>query len=122
MFGYISCDLSVPDELEAKFSNFPPFFKNIYVELETILDQKRYWGRTHAEENNLLGQPQQILILGFTLTHGTLILTLSIFTWILDYEVQKFIGLYNTHHFSTVLFSLLLMPGEPVMKVHHLVW
>ena len=31
MFGSVQCDLSVPDELKAKFSNFPPIFINIDV-------------------------------------------------------------------------------------------
>ena len=31
MFGYVQCDLSVPDVLEAKFFNFSPIFKNIDV-------------------------------------------------------------------------------------------
>ena len=31
MFGYVQCDLSVPDTLKANFSNFPPIFKNIDV-------------------------------------------------------------------------------------------
>ena len=36
MFGYVQCDLSVPDQLKAKFSNFPPIFK-ILMFPETIL-------------------------------------------------------------------------------------
>ena len=31
MFGYVQCDLTVPDELQAKFSKLPPIFKNIDV-------------------------------------------------------------------------------------------
>ena len=39
MFGYVQCGLSFPDELKAKFSNFPPIFKN------DIGENKRYWGK-----------------------------------------------------------------------------
>ena len=35
-FGYVQCDLSVPDELKAKFSNFSPIFKNIDVSRNEI--------------------------------------------------------------------------------------
>ena len=28
LLGYVQCDLSVPDELKAKFFNFPFIFKN----------------------------------------------------------------------------------------------
>ena len=28
LFGYVQCDLEVPDELKSKFADFPPIFKN----------------------------------------------------------------------------------------------
>ena len=31
LFGYVQCDLEVPDGLKYKFSNFPPIFKNFNV-------------------------------------------------------------------------------------------
>ena len=36
LFGYVQSDLSVPDELKAKLSNFPPIFKNIDVTRKDI--------------------------------------------------------------------------------------
>ena len=50
MFGYAQCDLSVPDELEAKFSNFLPIFKNIDVSRNDIGE----YMKTYVEENDLL--------------------------------------------------------------------
>ena len=41
LLGYVQCDLSVPDELKAKFFNFPFIFKKLMLP-ETIL-VKRYW-------------------------------------------------------------------------------
>ena len=29
IYGYIQCDLVVPDELKTKFANFPPIFKRL---------------------------------------------------------------------------------------------
>ena len=37
-FSYVQCNLSVPDELNAKFSNFSPIFSKYWSY------QKRYWG------------------------------------------------------------------------------
>ena len=65
MFGYLQCDLSVPDELKAKFSDFPPNFKNINVTRNDIDD----YMKTYAEENDLLEQPQRMLISSFKLTN-----------------------------------------------------
>ena len=50
MFGYVQCDLSVPDELKAKFNNFPPIFKNIDVSRNDIGE----YMKVYAEENDLL--------------------------------------------------------------------
>ena len=69
MFGYVQCDLSVPDELKAKFSNFPSIFKNIDVTRNDIGE----YLKTDAEENDLLKQPQRMLISSFSLTNGTFI-------------------------------------------------
>ena len=75
MFGYVQCDLSVPDEFKAKFSNFPPIFKNIDVSRNDIGE----YMKTYAEENDLLKQSQRMLISSFKLTNGTLITPLFYF-------------------------------------------
>ena len=36
LFGYVQCDLIIPDELKLTFSNFPPIFKNIDVSRNDI--------------------------------------------------------------------------------------
>ena len=82
MFGYVQCDLSVPDELKAKFSNFPPIFKNIDVSRNDIDE----YMKTYAEKNDLLKQPQRMLISSFKLTNGTLITPL--FNFYLDLGLQ----------------------------------
>ena len=69
MFGYIQCDLKVPDGLNYKFSNFPPIFKNFNVSRADIGE----YMREYAIENNLLKQPQRKLISSFKLENGTII-------------------------------------------------
>ena len=58
LFGYVQCDLEVPEELRERFANFPPIFKNCDVGRENIgkpmLD--------YAERNSLLLKPQQMLV------------------------------------------------------------
>ena len=50
MFGHVHSDLGVPDERKAKFSNFPPIFKNLDVTRNYIGE----YMKTYAEENDLI--------------------------------------------------------------------
>ena len=50
LFGYVQCDLIVPDELMTTFSIFPPIFKNIDVCRNDIGE----YVKNSAEENDLL--------------------------------------------------------------------
>ena len=50
LFGYVQCDLIVPDELMTIFSIFPPIFKNIDVCRNDIGE----YVKNYAEENDLL--------------------------------------------------------------------
>ena len=63
LFGYVQCDLVVPDELKTKFANFPPIFKNTEVGRDDIRDHMK----NYAIENELLKHPQRILISSFKL-------------------------------------------------------
>ena len=92
MFGYVQCDLSVPDELKAEFSNFPYIFKNINVSRNDI----GQYMKTYAEENDLLKKPRRKLISSFKLTNGTLIT--PIFNSYLDLGLQ----FTKTHRFCTI--------------------
>ena len=67
LFGYVQCDLEVPDGLKYKFSNFPPIFKNFNVSRADIGD----YMRDYAIDNDLLKQPQRMLISSFKLEIGT---------------------------------------------------
>ena len=54
-FGYVQCDLVVPD--------FPPIFKNNEVGRDDIGD----YMKNYAIENEMLKQPQRMLISSFKL-------------------------------------------------------
>ena len=69
----------------SKFSNFPPILKNFNVRRADIGD----YMREHAIENNLLKQPQRILISGFNLENGTIITPLLNFCFRLGLKCTK---------------------------------
>ena len=69
LFGYVQCDIEVPEILRSNFSNFPPIFKNTLVSKNDIDDLMK----TYAEEEGLMSQPRKIMISSFTLQNGTLI-------------------------------------------------
>ena len=67
LFGYVQCNLVVPDELKSKFANFPPIFKNTEVGRNDIGDYKK----NYATENEMLKHTQRMLIYSFKLENGT---------------------------------------------------
>ena len=69
LYGYIQCDLVVPNELKAKFSNFPSIFKNTEVGRNYIGENKQ----NYALEKDLLKHPQRLLISSFKLENGSII-------------------------------------------------
>ena len=60
-FGYVQCDLEVPEEFRERFANFPPIFKNCDVGRENI----RKFMLEYAEKNALLLKSQRMLISSF---------------------------------------------------------
>ena len=75
LFGYVQCDIEVPEELKKKFANFPPIFKNTNVGRHDIgLLMKDY-----AEKEGLLCQPRKMFISSYFLENGTLITPLLLF-------------------------------------------
>ena len=75
LFGYVQCDIEVPENLTSKFNNFPPIFKNTLVNMNDIGDLMK----NYAEEGRLMSQPRKMLISSFTLQNGTLITPLLLF-------------------------------------------
>ena len=69
LFGYLKCDIEVPEHLRENFANFPPIFKNTYVSRDDIGPLMK----EYAEKNQYLTQPRRMLISSFHLKNGTLI-------------------------------------------------
>ncbi len=69
VFGYVQCDIHVPDDLKPQFAYYPPIFKNANVSRADISDLMRQ----HAEQHNLLRKPQRMLVSSYYLENGTLI-------------------------------------------------
>ena len=55
LFGYVQCDIEVPENLKENFANFPPVFKNILVSKNDIADLMK----TYAEEEGIMSQPRK---------------------------------------------------------------
>ena len=82
LFGYVQCNLIVPDELKPTLSSFPPIFKNFDVCCKDIGE----YMKKLTEENDLLKNPQRMLISSFKLQIGTIITPLLNFY--LSHELQ----------------------------------
>ena len=75
LFGYVQCDIEVPEHLRSYCSNFPPIFKKTVVSREDIGDLMR----EYAAKKNIMAQPRIMLISSFVVTNGTIISPLLLF-------------------------------------------
>ena len=75
LFGYVQCDIEVPEHLRDYFSNFPPIIKNTAV---SRVDNGNLT-KQYAEKGNIMVQPRRMLISCFILTNGTIINPLLLF-------------------------------------------
>ena len=89
LFGYIQCDLKVPEHLKAYFANFPPIFKNTVVSGNDIGDLIK----EYAKNEGIMSQPSRMLMPSFHLKNGTIITPLLLYYLHLGLECTKI------HHF-----------------------
>ena len=89
LFGYVQCNIEVPEELKEKFANFPPIFKITNVGRHDIGSLMQ----DYAEEEGLLCQPRKMLISSYFLGNGTLITPLLLFLFRLGTSMQKDLSL-----------------------------
>ena len=75
LFGYVQCDIEVPEVLKENFANFPPIFKNTNVGRH----DNGSLMKDYAEKEGLLSQPRKMLISSFFLENGTVITPLLLF-------------------------------------------
>ena len=75
LFGYVQCDIAVPEHLRDYFSNFRPIFKDTVVSRDHIGDLMKQY----AEMEKFMVQPRRMLTSSFILTNGTIITPLLLF-------------------------------------------
>ena len=75
LFGYVQCNIEVPEHLRDYLSNFPPIFKNTAVSRDDICNLMKQY----AAKENIMDQPRRMLISSFILTNGTIITPLLLF-------------------------------------------
>ena len=85
LFGYVQCDIEMPEELKKKFANFPPIFKNTNVGRHDIGSLMQ----DYAEKEGLLCQPRKMLISSYFLENCTLITPLLLFNLDLGLVCKK---------------------------------
>ena len=85
LFGYVQCDVEIPEKLRANFANFHPIFTNTLVSKNNNDDLMK----TYAEGERIMSQPRKMLISSFTLQNGTLITLLLWFYLQLRLVVTK---------------------------------
>jgi G:T-mismatch repair DNA endonuclease (very short patch repair protein) len=61
LFGFVQCDIHVPDDLKAKFAEMPPIFKNVNIKRDDIGE----FMKNYAEANDIMPQPRRSLIGSF---------------------------------------------------------
>ena len=65
LFGYVQCDLKVPEHLKAYFANFPPISKNTVVSRNDIEDLMN----EYDEKEGIMSKPRRMLISSFHLNN-----------------------------------------------------
>ena len=93
IFGFVKCDVRVPDHLISKFSEFPPVFKNTEIKLEDVGETMQAYcdniGRTTGVKRSLISS-----------MHGEgIILLTPLLKWYLDNDIIieniEFVVSYN---------------------------
>ena len=75
LYGYVQCDIEVPEVLKKKFAKFPPIFGNTNIGRHDIGSLMK----DYAEKEGLLCQPRKMLISSYFLGNRTLITPLFLF-------------------------------------------
>ena len=103
LFGFVQCDIHVPEHLIEKFSEFPPIFKNSEIKMQDIGEHMQAYARSIGRkscvkrslissmkgENVLLVTPllKKYLEMGLVVTNIETVIEYngkSVFTWFMD--------------------------------------
>jgi hypothetical protein len=92
LFGFIECDLHVPEHLKEKFSEMTPIFKNIVLEHKDLTDEMKGFLSSSWKQRSLIGsmKGEKILLytplLKFYIRHG---LEITKIHQIVAYEAKR---------------------------------
>ena len=75
LFGYVQCDLKIPEPLKYQFAKFPPLFKDTNVCRQDIGPSMQ----EYAERKESMTQPRRMLIYSLDLSNGTVDTPLLLF-------------------------------------------
>ena len=81
-YGFVECDISVPDQLKHKFSEMAPIFKNTEISRQHLSEHMRQF----AEEADTLKRPQRMLI--GSLFGKKILLLSTLAQWYLKHGLQ----------------------------------
>ena len=99
LFGYIQCDLVVPDELKSQFANFPPIVKNTEVGRNDFGD----YMNNYAIENEILKYPHRIADFEFEARKWNgynFSVQLLVGAWLATHQNLPFFSVYSTEMFQ----------------------
>ena len=115
LFGYVQCDLKVPEHLKAYFAKFPPIFKNTVVSRIDIGDLMK----EYAEKEGIMSQPRRMLISSFHKETELSSLPYYCITCIWVLNVQKVIDSFSIlpRSVSVALYRLPSMLEDNEMKI-----
>ena len=116
LFGYVQCDIEVPEHLRDYLSKFPPIFKNTVVSTKDIEDLMK----EYAEKEGIMSQPRRMLISSFILTNGTIITPLLLFYLKLGLvckKIHQFVFKTLPINVLTIWYSLPWMHDDKEMKI-----
>ena len=114
-FGYVQCDIEVPEHMRDHVSNSPPIFKKTVVSRDLIGNLMKQY----AEKENIMVQPRRMLISSCILTKGTIISPLLLFHLqlrLICKNIHRFVQ-YTPKRVLTISYNLSWMHDNKEMKI-----
>ena len=82
VFGFVQCDVQVPDHLKAEFADLPPVFKNANITIDDVGETMQQYAR----ESGDLTQPRRSLISSYHATQQ--LFSTNLLQWYISHGLQ----------------------------------
>jgi hypothetical protein len=82
LFGWVECDIHVPESLQEYFKEMRPIFKNTEIRREDIGE----FMKNYAEENNVMARPRRSLI--GSMKGDKILLATPLLKWYLEHRLE----------------------------------